>query len=111
MHLTTKNCSFQSPLKLLALALVLILLPSCGTTEQQDDSLRIGVALYAQDDTFISAVTQNLEWLAQEAEGAASDYLRLQEIYRERESVEDELARRYAEWERLAAELEDAKGA
>ena len=69
MHLTTKNCSFQSPLKLLALALVLILLPSCGTTEQQDDSLRIGVALYAQDDTFISAVTQNLEWLAQEAEG------------------------------------------
>ncbi len=51
-----------------------------------------------------------LDELAQEAEGAASDYLRLQEIYRERESVEDELARRYAEWERLAAELEDAKG-
>ena len=42
-----------------------------------------------------------LDELAQEAEGAASDYLRLQEIYRERESVEDELARRYAEWERL----------
>ena len=51
-----------------------------------------------------------LDELAQEAEGAASDYLRLQEIYRERESVEDELARCYAEWERLAAELEDAKG-
>ena len=51
-----------------------------------------------------------LDELAQEAEGAASDYLRLQEIYRERELAEDELARRYAEWERLAAELEDAKG-
>ena len=36
--------------------------------------------------------------------------LRLQEIYREREGLEDELAHLYAEWERLAAELEEAKG-
>lgn len=51
-----------------------------------------------------------LDELAQEAEDAASDYLRLQEVYRERERVEDELAHLYTEWERLAAELEEAKG-
>ena len=51
-----------------------------------------------------------LDELAQAAEEAASDYLRLQEIYREREGLEDELAHLYAEWERLAAELEEAKG-
>ena len=51
-----------------------------------------------------------LDELVQAAEEAASDYLRLQEIYREREGLEDELAHLYAEWERLAAELEEAKG-
>ncbi len=51
-----------------------------------------------------------LDELAQEAQDAASDYLRLQDIYREREAAEDELAHLYAEWERLAAELEEAKG-
>ena len=50
-----------------------------------------------------------LDELAQEAEEAASDYLRLQEIYKEREAAEDELARLYGEWERLAAELEEAQ--
>ena len=51
-----------------------------------------------------------LDELAQEAQDAASDYLKLQDVYKERESVEDELAHLYAEWERLAAELEEAKG-
>ncbi|MCI8840004.1 MAG: ABC transporter ATP-binding protein, partial [Oscillospiraceae bacterium] len=51
-----------------------------------------------------------LDELAQEAQEAASDYLRLQDVYREREAAEDELARLYAQWERLAAELEEAKG-
>ncbi len=51
-----------------------------------------------------------LDELAQEAEEAASDYLKLQDVYKEREAVEDELAHLYAEWERLAAELEEAKG-
>ena len=36
--------------------------------------------------------------------------LKLQEVYKEREDLEDELARLYAQWERLAAELEEAKG-
>ncbi|MCI8808260.1 MAG: ATP-binding cassette domain-containing protein, partial [Oscillospiraceae bacterium] len=51
-----------------------------------------------------------LDELAQAAEDAASDYLKLQDVYKERESAEDELAHLYAEWERLAAELEEAKG-
>ena len=51
-----------------------------------------------------------LDELAQEAEESASDYVKLQEIYKEREAAEDELAHLYAEWERLAAELEEAKG-
>ena len=44
-----------------------------------------------------------LDELAQEAEDSASDYLKLQDVYKEREAVEDELAHLYAEWERLAA--------
>ena len=51
-----------------------------------------------------------LDELAQEAEDSASDYLKLQDVYKEREAVEDELAHLYAEWERLAAELEEARG-
>lgn len=50
----------------LALAGVLALLPGCGGG--RDDSLRIGVALYTQDDTFISTVAQNLEGIVREAE-------------------------------------------
>ena len=53
---------------------------------------------------------RRLDELAQEAEDAASDYLKLQDLYKEREAVEDELAHLYAEWERLAAELEEARG-
>ena len=52
----------------------------------------------------------HLDELAQAAEEAASDYLKLQDIYQEREAAEDELAHLYAQWERLAAELEEARG-
>ncbi len=51
-----------------------------------------------------------LDEIAGEMEEAASDYLRLQELYGERDKLEDELARLYAEWERLSAELDEAKG-
>ena len=52
----------------------------------------------------------HLDELSQAAEENASDYLKLQEIYQEREAAEDELAHLYAQWERLAAELEEARG-
>ena len=51
-----------------------------------------------------------LDELAQEMEAASSDYLKLQDLYAEREKLEDELAHLYTEWEKLAAELEEARG-
>lgn len=53
---------------LLLLLAALPFLPSCSAQREQVNSLRIGVALYTQDDTFISTVAQNLEQLAQEEE-------------------------------------------
>ena len=40
----------------------------------------------------------------------SADYLRLQELYQQREALEDELAHLYAVWEGLAADLEEARG-
>lgn len=51
-----------------------------------------------------------LDEISGEMEAAASDYLKLQDLYTEREKLEDELAHLYTVWENLAAELEDAKG-
>lgn len=47
-----------------------------------------------------------LDELSGEMEKAASDYLKLQDLYEERERLEDELAHLYTRWETLAAELE-----
>ncbi len=43
-------------------------------------------------------------------EESSADYLKLQELYQQREALEDELAHLYAVWEGLAAELEEARG-
>ena len=51
-----------------------------------------------------------LDEISGEMEEAASDYLKLQDLYAERDRLEDELAHLYAQWERLAAELEEARG-
>ena len=50
-----------------------------------------------------------LDELSGEMEAAASDYLKLQDLYAEREKLEDELAHLYTVWEELVAELEAAK--
>ena len=47
--------------------------------------------------------------LTQEIEAASSDYLKLTELYEQREALEEEIARLYAVWDRLSAELEEAK--
>ncbi len=53
----------------LLLVCIVIMLSACGkTTSTQAPTIRIGVALYRQDDTFISTVAQNLEQLALELE-------------------------------------------
>ena len=51
-----------------------------------------------------------LDEISGEMEAAASDYLKLQDLYTEREKLEEELAHLYTVWETLAAELEEAKG-
>ena len=47
--------------------------------------------------------------LEQEIQAASVDYLKLQELYKDREALEEELAHLYAVWEKLAAELEEAR--
>ena len=48
--------------------------------------------------------------LTEQIKDAASDYLKLQELYEQRDALEEEILRLYGDWERLAAELEEARG-
>ena len=79
MSRTTRSCSSRSrPNRLTGLALgaalLLTLAAGCRADSGSGDStIRVGVALYTQDDTFISAVAQDLERLAREAESDAGD--------------------------------------
>ena len=59
-----------SPAKraLAALLGALCLLTGCSGTSHGDDTLRIGVALYSQDDTFIASLARDFERAAQDAE-------------------------------------------
>lgn len=53
----------------LSVALLISLLSGCRSgQEAQGRTLRVGVALYTQDDTFISTIVQDLERMSQEAE-------------------------------------------
>ena len=74
MNRTIKNCCSRLLPSALAVLISLfppLLLSSCGGEPEAADTLRVGVSLYAQDDTFISSVVQNLERTAQEAEAEA----------------------------------------
>ena len=53
-----------------ALALLLALLPACRTDAEPARTLRIGVALYQQEDTFIETVAKELQRAALEKEQA-----------------------------------------
>ena len=74
-----KNCCSRScrpPAGKWAAALALaLLLTGCGG--QKDDTLRIGAALYTQDDTFIASMAQNLEWMVREAESGTGQQITL----------------------------------
>ena len=66
-----KSCSFRSFRKLPALACLCGVLAGCAGGGGHTRTVRIGVALYSQDDTFISAVVQEIEQLARSRETAA----------------------------------------
>ena len=72
MSRNIKSFCSQSPASrglALLLAAALLSAAGCAAARERDgDTLRLGVALYAQDDTFISSVTQNLERMVQESE-------------------------------------------
>ena len=48
--------------------------------------------------------------LTLQIEEAASDYLKLQELYEQKEALEEEILKLYGRWEDLAAQLEEARG-
>ena len=48
--------------------------------------------------------------LTEQIQEASSDYLKLQELYEQREKLEEEILKLYGTWERLSAQLEEAKG-
>ena len=48
--------------------------------------------------------------VALKAEEVASNYLELQKVYDEQKALEEEIAALYTQWEKLAAELEEARG-
>lgn len=81
MRRKTRSCSFPScrppagRRRLPALAAALLILCGCGGGK--DESLRIGAALYTQDDTFISAMAQDLEGLVREAESGTGKKITL----------------------------------
>ena len=80
MRQRIKSCCFPScrppaGRALAALLAALTLLSGCGG--KKEDSLRIGTALYTQDDTFISTVAQSLEWMVREAESETGEKITL----------------------------------
>ena len=58
----------------------------------------------------VASAEEKMYDLEQAIQEASADYLKLQELYQQREALEDELAHLYAVWERLAADLEEARG-
>ena len=48
--------------------------------------------------------------LTQQIEEASSDYLKLQELYEQRDALEEEILKLYGTWEALSAQLEEARG-
>lgn len=61
----------------LALLIALCLLSGCSRGKEGAVTVRVGVALYQQDDTFISTVAQDMEQMAKEEEQARGIKLNL----------------------------------
>ena len=58
----------------------------------------------------VAKAEEQMYELTQQIEEAASDYLKLQELYEQREALEEEILKLYGTWETLSAQLEEARG-
>ena len=58
----------------------------------------------------VAKAEEQMYELGLQIEEAASNYLKLQELYELREALEEEILKLYGTWERLSAELEEARG-
>lgn len=73
MNRTIKSCCsrwLRKAAAVLACAALAALAAGCGTAETEPPVLRVGVALYTQDDTFIATIAAELERMAREEEQA-----------------------------------------
>ncbi len=73
MNRTIKSCCsrwLRKAAAALACAALAALAAGCGTAETEPPVLRVGVALYTQDDTFIATIAAELERMAREEEQA-----------------------------------------
>ena len=73
MSRNTKSCCSRwadRGTALLLAACLALSLGGCAPQEGERETLRLGVAVYSQDDTFIASITQELERMVQEAEVA-----------------------------------------
>lgn len=71
MNRTTKSCCsrwLRKAAAALACGLLAALAAGCSGRAAEPEVLRVGVALYTQDDTFISTIAQELERMAREEE-------------------------------------------
>ncbi len=86
-----------------------------GKGEKKDEPKRPGGTKNLEKEVnaaerAVAAAEENMYDLELAIQEAAADYLKLQELYQQREALEDELSHLYATWERLAAELEEVRG-
>ena len=58
----------------------------------------------------VAGAEERMYDLSLEIEEASADYLRLQELYEQRDALEEEILKLYGTWEALSAQLEEARG-
>lgn len=91
--------TIRPPAALLALAVLLLALAGCGR-DSGPATIRIGVALYQQDDTFLATVVQHLQQLALEKEQERGVKINLNLVYsRGSQAVQNEQVDRFLEQE------------
>ena len=58
----------------------------------------------------IAKTEEQMEQMDEAIQQAASDYVKLQELYEQKQTMEQELAQLYEKWEELSTALEEARG-